>query len=159
MGEVPLCAEVVLKGNDWTEKVAVTPKWHEVVRKTHRLQHTPENVVVAEDAIRAKSQAAYDELDGKSSANVGESVPANVEKDEKIPQRIVRVVGTVMVVTGGVLAIVGNNQAKNAREKSSDSEEGFQKRIDDAKSGQRIRAVGIGLAIAGAVGIGVGFAF
>ncbi len=159
VGEVPLCAEVVLKGNDWTEKVAVTPKWHEVVRKTHRLQHTPENVVVAEDAIRAKSQAAYDELDGKSSANVGESVPANVEKDEKIPQRIVRVVGTVMVVTGGVLAIVGNNQAKNAREKSSDSEEGFQKRIDDAKSGQRIRAVGIGLAIAGAVGIGVGFAF
>jgi hypothetical protein len=159
VGEVPLCAEVVLKGNDWTEKVAVTPKWHEVVQKTHRLQHTPENVIVPEDATRAKAQAAYDELDGKSSPNVGESIPANVEKEEKIAQRVVRVVGAVMVVTGGVLAIVGNNQAKDARKKDSDSEDGFQKRIDDAKTGQRIRAVGIGLTIAGAVGIGLGFAF
>ena len=160
VGEVPLCAEVVLKGKDWTEKVAVTPKWHEVVQKTHRLQHTPEGVVLAEDATRAKAQAAYDELDGKPSAYVGESVPTNVKQEEsKTAKWVVLGISSAVVVTGVVLAVVGDNKAKDAREKSSNSEENFQKRIDDAKSGQRLRGVGIGLAIAGAVGIGVSFAF
>ena len=68
-------------------------------------------------------------------------------------------VGSVTAVTGVVLAVVGNAQAKNARDKKSDSEREFQKRIDDAKSGQNLRGVGIGLAIAGAVGIGISFAF
>ena len=36
---------------------------------------------------------------------------------------------------------------------------GFQKNIDEAKSGQTLRGVGIGLSIAGAVGIGLSFAF
>ena len=160
VGEVPLCAEVILRGKDWTEKVAVTPKWHEVVQKTHRLQHTPEKVVMAEDATRAKARAAYDELDGKPSANVGESIPANVKQDEsKTAKWVILGVSSAVAVTGVVLAVVGDNQAKDAREKKSDSEEDFQKRIDDAKSGQNLRGVGIGLAIAGAVGIGVSFAF
>ena len=160
VGEVPLCAEVVLKGKDWTEKVAVTPKWHEVVQKTHKLQHTPESVVLAEDTTRAKAQAAYDELDGKPSAYVGESVPTNVKQEEsKTAKWVVLGVSSAVAVTGIVLAVAGNSQAKDAREKSSNSEESFQKRIDEAKSGQRLRGVGIGLAIAGAVGIGVSFAF
>lgn len=160
VGEVPLCAEVVLKGNDWSEKVVVTPKWHEVVQKTHKLQHTPESVVLAEDTTRAKAQAAYDELDGKPSAYVGESVPTNVKQEEsKTAKWVVLGISSTVAVTGIVLAVAGNSQAKDAREKSSNSEESFQKRIDDAKSGQRLRDVGIGLAIAGAVGIGVSFAF
>lgn len=160
VGEVPLCAEVVLKGKDWTEKVAVTPKWHEVVRKTHRLQHTPENIAMVEDATRAKARAAYNELDGKLGTSAGVSIPSDVKQDEsKTAKWVIFGVGSATVVTGVVLAVVGNAQAKNARDKKSDSEREFQKRIDDAKSGQRIRAVGIGLAIAGAVGIGVGFAF
>ena len=159
-GEVPLCAEIVLKGNDWTEKVAVLPKWHEVVQKTHRLQHTPENVAMVEDATRAKAKAAYDELDGKPSANVGGSVPTNVKQDEsKTAKWVVFGVSSAVAVTGVVLAVVGDNQAKDARDKKSNSEDGFQKRIDDTKSGQNLRGVGIGLAIAGAVGIGVSFAF
>lgn len=159
-GEVPLCAEIVLKGNDWTEKVAVLPKWHEVVQKTHRLQHTPENVAMVEDATRAKAKAAYDELDGKPSADVGGSVPTNVKQDEsKTAKWVVFGVSSAVAVTGVVLAVVGDNQAKDARDKKSNSEDGFQKRIDDAKSGQNLRGVGIGLAIAGAVGIGVSFAF
>jgi len=159
-GEVPLCAEIVLKGKDWTEKVAVLPKWHEVVQKTHRLQHTPENVAMVEDATRAKAKAAYDELDGKPSANVGGSVPTNVKQDEsKTAKWVVFGVSSAVAVTGVVLAVVGDNQAKDARDKKSNSEDGFQKRIDDAKSGQNLRGVGIGLAIAGAVGIGVSFAF
>ena len=160
VGEVPLCAEIVLKGKDWTEKVAVLPKWHEVVKKTHRLQHTPENVAMVEDTTRAKARAAYDELDGKPSANVGESVPANVKQDEsKTAKWVVFGVSAATTMTGVVLAVVGDNQAKDARNKKSDSEDGFLKRIDDAKSGQNLRGVGIGLAIAGAVGIGISFAF
>lgn len=160
VGEVPLCAEVFLKGKDWTEKVAVTPKWHEVVQKTHKLQHTPEKVVMAEDETRAKAKAAYDELDGKPSADVGGSVPTNVKQDEgKTAKWVVLGISSAVAVTGVVLAVVGDNQAKDARDKKSNSEDGFQKRIDDAKSGQRLRGVGIGLAIAGAVGIGVSFAF
>ncbi len=160
VGEVPLCAEVVLKGSDWTEKVAVTPKWHEVVQKTHKLQHTPEKVVMAEDETRAKARAAYDELDGKPSADVGGSVPTNVKQDEsKTAKWVILGVSSAVAVTGVVLAVVGDNHAKDARNKKSDSEDGFQKRIDDAKSGQRLRGVGVGLAIAGVVGIGVSFAF
>ena len=160
VGEVPLCAEVFLKGKDWTEKVAVTPKWHEVVQKTHKLQHTPEKVVMAEDETRAKAKAAYDELDGKPSADVGGSVPTNVKQDEgKTAKWVVFGISSAVAVTGVVLAVVGDNQAKDARDKKSNSEDGFQKRIDDAKSGQNLRGVGIGLAIAGAVGIGVSFAF
>ncbi len=159
-GEVPLCAEVVLKGNDWTEKVAVLPKWHEVVQKTHRLQHTPENITMVEDATRAKARAAYNELDGKPGTSAGVSIPSDVKQDEsKTAKWVIFGVGSATVVSGVVLAVVGNAQAKNARDKKSDSEREFQKRIDDAKLGQNLRGVGIGLAIAGAVGIGISFAF
>jgi hypothetical protein len=63
-------------------------------------------------------------------------------------------------VTGAVLAVVGNNRAKNAAEKSFfANQHEFNKSRDDAKSGETIRSVGIGLAIVGAVGVGVSFAF
>ena len=160
VGEVPLCAEIVLKGNDWTEKVAVTPKWHEVVQKTHLLQHTPESVAMVENATRAKANAAYAELDGKPSTNVGESVPTNVKQEEsKTAKWVVLGVSSAVAVTGVVLAVVGNSQAKNASEKEYSSKDEFQGYRKDAKSGQTLRGVGIGIAIAGAVGIGISFAF
>lgn len=166
VGEVSLCAEVSLKGNGWTEKVDVTPKWHEVVQVTHKLSHTPNGVVLAEDATRANAKAAYDELDGKES-RVGESLPANVggEPSENVveksgPRWVVLGIGAAATVTGVVLAVVGNNKAKdaaNAPRFANQSE--FNKSRDDAKSGQTLRGVGIGLAIAGAVGIGLSFVF
>ena len=70
-------------------------------------------------------------------------------------------------VTGVVLAVVGNNQAKDAADKSGKTVAELKKKTvtelkknrEDAKSGQTLRGVGIGLAIAGAVGIGISFAF
>jgi hypothetical protein len=160
-GEVPLCAEVTLRGNGWTEKVSVTPKWHEVVQVTHKLAHAPEGVAMAEDATRAKANAAYDELDGKSGSQVGESVPANVESGEEshVARWVVLGVSAAVGVTGAVLAVVGNSQAKDAADKGGKTVAELEKNREDAKSGQTLRGVGIGLAIAGAVGIGISFAF
>ena len=160
-GEVPLCAEVTLGGNGWTEKVNVTPKWHEVVQVTHKLVHAPEGVAMAVDATRANAQKAYDELDGKA-PQAGESVPANVksEKESHVARWVVLGISAATAVTGAVLAVVGNNQAKDAAatEKFANQDE-FNDARDKAKSGQTLRSVGIGLAIAGAVGIGISFAF
>ena len=159
-GEVPLCADIKLKGNGWTENVDVTPKWHEVVQVTHKLQHTPESVAIIEDATRAKANAAYAELEGKPISKVGESIPANVENGtSKTAKWVILGVGSAATVTGIALAIAGNSQAKNASKKEYSSKSEFKKYRKDATSGQTLRGVGIGLAIAGAVGIGVSFAF
>ena len=113
-----------------------------------------------EEETRVKANVAYDELDGKNSMKVSENVLPNVEnKEGKTAKWIVFGISSALAVTGAVLAVVGNNQAKEAYDKKADSENGFQKRIDDAKSGQNLRGVGIGLAIAGTVGIGISFAF
>ena len=159
-GEVPLCADIKLKGNSWTENVDVTPKWHEVVQVTHKLQHTPESVAIIEDATRAKANAAYAELEGKPISKVGESIPANVENGtSKTVKWVILGVGSAATVTGIALAIAGNSQAKNASKKEYSSKSEFKQYRKDATSGQTLRGVGIGLAIAGAVGIGVSFAF
>ena len=159
-GEVPLCAEVTLGGNGWTEKVNVTPKWHEVVQVTHRLKHAPEGVAVAGDATRANAQKAYDELDGKA-PQVGESVPANVKSEKKshVARWVVLGVSAATAVTGAVLAVAGNSQAKDAHDAGFDSKSEYESNKRKAHNGQTLRGVGIGLAIAGAVGIGISFAF
>lgn len=64
-----------------------------------------------------------------------------------------------MTVTGSVLAIVGNSNAKSASEKAIHSESDYKKNKDDAHSGQNLRTAGIVIAIVGAIGVGVSFAF
>ena len=121
-----------------------------------------EETAPAEDTARVKAAAAYDELDGKSGPQVGESVPANVEseKESHVARWVVLGISAATAVTGAVLAVVGNSQAKDAAatEKFANQDE-FNDARDKAKSGQTLRSVGIGLAIAGAVGIGISFAF
>ena len=120
-----------------------------------------EETAPAEDATRARANAAYDELDGKQGTGVGESIPANVESEESgVAGKVVLGIGVAASVTGVILAVVGNSQAKDAAEmeKFANQDE-FNDARDKAKSGQTLRSVGIGLAIAGAVGIGISFAF
>lgn len=120
-----------------------------------------DNAAPAENANRANAQKAYDELDGKA-PQVGESVPANVESEKKshVARWVVLGISAATAVTGAVLAVVGNSQAKDAAatEKFASQDE-FNDARDKAKSGQTLRSVGIGLAIAGAVGIGISFVF
>ena len=106
------------------------------------------------------------EVEGKN--KIGESIPANVGTHAPVNDKSAKKGGihwvplsisAVATVTGVVLAVVGNSKAKNAADKGASTENGFKKNIDDAKSGQTLRGVGIGLSIAGAVGIGLSFVF
>ena len=69
-------------------------------------------------------------------------------------------ISAAATVAGVVLAVVGNNKAKDAAEtKRFANEEEYNDAKDKAKSGQTLRGIGIGIAIAGAVGVGLSFAF
>lgn len=111
---------------------------------------------------KSRADITYDELDGKNiSPNVGEGVSANVENENNgIAGKIVLGVSVAVAVTGVMLAVIGNNNAKDAAttEKFANQTE-FNNARDKVKSGQTLRSVGIGLAIAGAVGVGISFAF
>ena len=72
---------------------------------------------------------------------------------------ILRGVGIATTITGVVLAVIGNNQAKDAADKGGKTVEELEKNRDDANSGQTLRNVGIGVAIVGTAGIGISFAF
>jgi len=136
-------------------------------------QKTEKPIVESEasDSVRVLANEAYSELDGKTKLQVGESIPANVGESaenasaENVakksgPRWVVLGISAAATVTGVVLAVVGNSKAKdaaNAPRFANESE--FNKSKDDAKSGQTLRGVGIGLAIAGAVGIGLSFVF
>lgn len=119
------------------------------------------NAATADDSIRVNAAKAYNELDEKSGSQVGESIPANVEDDSHksgvhwVPLSI----SAVALVAGTVLAVVGNNLAKDASEKDYSTASEYEGYLDDAKLGQTLRTVGIGIAIVGAVGIGLSFAF
>lgn len=160
-GEVPLCAEIILKGNGWTEQVNVEPKWHEVVQVTHKLQHSPESVVPVTHSSSSWSSAIESKSNAfNTRANVGASLPTNVENGKsKTAKWVLLGISTATTVTGVVLAIAGNSQAKDAYQKEYSSKSEFKKNRNDAESGQALRGVGIGLAIVGAIGIGVSFAF
>ncbi|MBR4558318.1 MAG: hypothetical protein IKO21_01920 [Fibrobacter sp.] len=134
--------------------------------ESEETEEAPQDTVVAaapmaEDTTRVNAANAYDELDGKSGPQVGESIPANVEDDsnESSIHWVPLSISAVALVAGTVLAVVGNNQAKTAADKGGDTVSDLKKNRDDAKTGQTLRAIGIGVAIAGAVGIGLSFAF
>ena len=121
-----------------------------------------ENIAPVEDTTRVQAKVAYDEQDGKSETQVGESLPTNVEskKDSHVARWVVLGISAATAVTGVILAVVGNDRAKDAAEtRYFANESEFNKSKDDAKSGQALRGLGIGLAVAGAVGVGISFAF
>ena len=115
---------------------------------------------VVESPLVPKTETVGENKIGESiPANVGPQAPINDTSAKKGIHWVPLSISAVATVTGVVLAVVGNNKAKNAADKGAMSEDGFQKNIDDAKSGQTLRGVGIGLSIAGAVGIGLSLAF
>ena len=150
-GEVPLCAEVMLKGDGWTEKVNVQPKWHEVVQVTHKLSHTPEGVAVVGD-VSANGNAKQDQ------ASDAASDAAQGGKGKKIHWIPIAISGGVAVV-GGAMAFVFNKKAKDATATPPKNQQEFQKGHDDAKKNQTLRNVSLGLMAAGLVGVGVTFLF
>ena len=155
----PVAAEV-------NENNEVTPVPAENVVDEQKTEIPIVNEPKASDSVRVLANEAYNEVDGKTKPQVGESVPANVGKSaENVskksgPRWVVLGISAAATVTGVVLAVVGNSKAKDAAEKPRFANESeFNKSKDDAKSGQTLRGVGFGLAIAGAVGIGLSFVF
>lgn len=153
-GEVPMCAEVSVGAPNAREVVPVELKWHEVVKHTHHVKAPSVNDVLQ------NADTAYAELDGKNAVRqVGESIPANVESESSGIHWLPVGISAAVAVTGTVLAIVGNSNAKAASEKDINSESDYKKNKDDVRSGQNLRTVGIVTAIVGAIGVGVSFAF
>ena len=106
------------------------------------------------------NETAREEAAASAAADVTTSSPEKGEQGGSKTRWVVLGVSAAVGVTGAVLAVVGNNKAKDAAEKPYfANEDEFNKSKDDAKSGQKLRSVGIGLAIAGAVGVGISFAF
>ena len=160
VGDVPLCADVVLKGENWEEQVDVQAQWHKVVQVTHKLRHSLDGDELDDDDIRSKARAAYDELDGKTN-RVGEKIPSNIDVIlAKMKQRWIPLsIGASVCVTGVILAIVGNSSAKDAANKGGKSIDELKKNREDAQSGQTLRSVGVAFSIIGAIGVGLSFVF
>ena len=159
-GEVPMCADVEVRSKDWSEKVNVTPKWHDVVQVTHKLKHSPEKVAIVEDPTRKRANEAYAELDGMDLRHLDKKTPSNTQVNKKsMGGKVLLCVGTIFAATGVMMAVIGDGKAKDAADRGGESIDDLKKNRDDAKTGQTVRGVGLGLAIAGAVGVGVSFAF
>jgi hypothetical protein len=187
-GTIPLCADVRLKGDGWTDKVVFEPKWHEVVHVTHQLAFTPDSIVNVQDSLQAiadslaeaqalteaQAQAVTDTVaavtpdsvklpqaeEVAETTNVGESVPTNVNsKPSKKIRWITLGVSAGVAVTGTVLAIVGNNKAKTESEVAPVNPSEYKDQHDKIQSGQTLRNVGLIFAILGAAGVGVSFLF
>ena len=139
----------------------MTPRYHDVVHTVHYLKHEPEIIATTKnDSIRQRAQAAYDELDGKTTTNAKAPISSQRNLDKSSNLKLVSLaIGATAMVTGVVLAVAGNAKAKNAAEKGGDSEKSFKRNINDAETGQTMRGIGIGIAIVGAIGVGISFAF
>ena len=110
----------------------------------------------------SRAEVAYDELDGKQSTNMWESIPADVDNEPVkrggirwVPLSISAVVTTV----GVVAAVVGNQKAKEESEKTYATAEEYERYHQNAKDYQTTRTVGTIIAIVGAIGIGLSIAF
>ena len=158
-GEVPMCADVVIKGDGWTEKVNVQPKWHEVVQVTHKLMHTPEGVAPATENGNVDLTGAVGDAQAKQD-NVSDAAneAAQGGKGKKIHWVPIAISGGVAAVSG-IMAVVFNKKAKDATATPPRNQREYQKGLDDAKKFQTIRNVSLGLMAAGLVGVGVTFLF
>ena len=121
---------------------------------------TPVQSPVVETPLAAKTEAVGENKIGESiPANVGQDAPTKEKSAKKGIRWVPLSIGAAATVTGVVLAVVGNNMAKDESKKKPNSKDEYNRRHDDIGSYQALRAVGIGLAIVGGVGIGLSFAF
>ena len=151
--KIPLCSDIVLKGNGWEERVDANPEWHKVVRVTHNLKHDPKAVAAAEDTVKLAIPTTY-EADEESQWNG--FVAAS---DDKAAQSSggtswgLFTAGMLTMLSGVVFWVVGNELAAAAAEKEYDTEDEYEENLDDARYWQTFRNVGIGATILGALGI------
>lgn len=109
----------------------------------------------AEDSLKkdlAEMQAKED------AAKAAKDAAKKEEPGLKIHWVPLAIAGAV-AVGGGVMAAVFNSKAKSERDKEPMNPEEYNDHLDKIESAQRMRNIGIGLAIGGAVGAAVTFLF
>ena len=161
-GEVPLCADVMLKGDGWEESVQAKFQWHKTILVTHQLANNPNKTSTDGDLTQSMTEP-YVDLGGVENNMVGASIPAQVDTSVAVTKKDVRWVALALsatvTLTGGVLALVGNNIAKDAASRNTKFIDELKKNREDAEFGQSMRFVGICLTLVGAVGLGLSIAF
>ncbi len=147
-GEVPMCSQIVLYGEDWEEDVNVKLKWHDVVKVTHQLEDNPHPTEIPDDANDSRQTLAQE-------------AAGDVEKPEASAKIrwLPIVASSAALATGVILSVVGNKQAKDAYDAGFASEEEYKSNKDKAHSGQTLRGIGLGVAVLGAIGLGFSIAF
>ncbi|MCQ2098429.1 MAG: PEGA domain-containing protein [Fibrobacter sp.] len=166
VGEVPVCGSVSVGDRDQMEDVPLDLKWHEVTKMNYSLQDAPDAVISRKPGIQEHAQEAYVALDcpteddcKQTQPDVGESIPANVNQEKSGYNIGLIAASSVITVTGIVLGVVGNSNAKSAHEKGFTSEKEYRKNKDDAHNGQLLRTIGTVTAIVGGIGLGLSFTF
>lgn len=151
-------SELVVIGKPEKNEVVSVPA--ENIADEQKTETSLVNEPDASDSVRVIANAAYNEVEEKSSPQVGENVPVNVSESKKNGTRLVTFgISAAVTVIGAVLVGVGNNKAQNAAERKGSSISALKKNRDEAEIGQTWRGIGIGLAILGALGIGWSYVF
>lgn len=151
--KIPLCSDVVLKGNGWEERVDANPEWHKVERITHSLTHDPKAVAAAEDTVKLAIPTTY-EADEESQWNG--FVAASDDKAAQSSGGMswgLFTAGALTMASGITFWILGNIFAKDVAEEEYETESEYEENLDEARSWQTFRNVGIGVTILGALGV------
>lgn len=111
--------------------------------------------------VNAEDSLQKDLAEMQAKEDAAKAAKDAAKKDEpglKIHWVPLAIAGAV-TVGGGVMAAVFNSKAKSERDKEPANIDEYDEICDNIDSAQKMRTVGIGLAILGAVGIGVTFLF
>jgi hypothetical protein len=164
--EVPLCTKVTVGDKFNQDEIPVSLKFHETVEYNYHVRGTPEDTVKA--PVKTAFEKGYDELECATGGDckpapsdkpvIGESVPANVKPEKKI-HWIPLGISAAVFAAGTIIAVVENSSAKKTYEKKPQTKDEYGAGLNDVRSAQTGRAVGVGLAIVGALGVGLSFVF
>ena len=138
----------------WTWNSAKNPNANVAKVKGEITETAAEGTPTEMPLVDTRKEAA-----ASAAADVATSAPKNSKQGDSKIRWVVLGVSAAAGVTGAVLAVVGNSKAKDAADKGGKNVAELKKNRDDANSGQTLRSIGIGLAIAGAVGVGISFVF
>lgn len=151
------------KQKSYTEVMASVKEESTTIAVGDSSKLAAERVVVNRDSSQANAEDSLkkDLAEMQAKEDAAKAAKDAAKKEEpglKIHWVPLAIAGAV-AVGGGVMAAVFNSKAKSEREKEPMNPEEYNDHLDKIESAQRMRNIGIGLAIGGAVGAAVTFLF
>ena len=147
VGEVPLCTKVTVGDKFNQDSIPVEIKFHETTQYHYHVRKAPGEALEPAKKLTTGKKA------------VGESVPTNISASKKSVRWVPLGISAAALVAGTVIAIVENSNAKSTYEKDPVTAEKYTEGLNDIRSAQTGRALGIGIAVAGALGVVLSFVF